>query len=52
MASRGVIPADMAAKLPPASAYAEAIFPTLDQLAAAKDVIVTNWDKVVGADVK
>ena len=31
------IPADLLAKLPPAEAYAKAVFPTLDQQAAAKD---------------
>lgn len=52
LAKRNVIPADLAAKLPPADAYAKAIFPTLDQLTAAKTAIAANWDKIVGADVK
>jgi putative spermidine/putrescine transport system substrate-binding protein len=29
-----------------------AVFPTLDQLNKAKDLITKNWDSVVGADVK
>jgi len=49
MRTRGVIPADLAAKLPDVSG---AVFPTLDQLNAAKDVITQNWDSVVGADVQ
>lgn len=52
MASRGVIPADLAAKLPPAELYQKAIFPTLDDQTAMKEYIVANWDTVVGVDVK
>jgi putative spermidine/putrescine transport system substrate-binding protein len=52
LVARNVIPADMAAKLPPAEAYAKAIFPTLDQLSTAKQIVTQNWDSVVGADVK
>jgi putative spermidine/putrescine transport system substrate-binding protein len=52
LAKRGVIPADVAAKLPPAELYAKAVFPTIDQINNAKKVINDNWDKVVGADVK
>lgn len=52
MAARDVIPADLAAKLPAAELYAEAVFPTLDQLTAAKELITSQWDSVVKADVK
>jgi len=52
LASRGVIPADIAAALPPAELYAQAIFPTLDQLSAARELITTQWDTVVGVDVE
>jgi len=52
LAKRGVIPADVAAKLPPAELYAKAVFPTIDQINNAKQVINDNWDKVVGANVK
>lgn len=38
--------------LPPASAYAKAVFPTLDQQNAAKEVITKQWDQVVGTTVK
>lgn len=39
-------------KLPPAESYAKALFPTLDQQAAYKEVITKQWDQVVGASVK
>ncbi len=52
LAARGVIPQEMADALPPADLYAKALFPTLDQLAAAKELITTQWDAVVGADVQ
>ncbi len=52
LAARNVVPADLAALLPPAAAYAKAVFPTLAQQAAAKDYITNNWDSMVGVDVK
>ena len=52
LAKRGVIPAEIAAKLPPAELYANAVFPSIEQINNAKKVINDNWDKVVGADVK
>ena len=45
------VPAEILAKLPPAESYAKAKFPTLDEQAAAKDVIAKQWDAVVGATV-
>jgi putative spermidine/putrescine transport system substrate-binding protein len=48
----GKVPADLLAKLPPAEAYAKAVFPTLDQQGAAKTAITKQWDTVVGANVK
>ncbi|HSF79621.1 MAG TPA: ABC transporter substrate-binding protein [Anaerolineales bacterium] len=47
MAKRGVIPADMLAKLPPADAYEKAFFPTIQQLTETKAYITENWRKVV-----
>ena len=38
------VPADLLAKLPPAESYAKAVFPTLDEQAAAKEVITKQWD--------
>ena len=52
LAKRGVIPAEIAAKLPPAELYANAVFPSIEQINNAKKVINDNWDKVVGANVK
>ena len=48
LAANKKIPAEMMAKLPPAEGYAKALFPTLDQQAAAKKMIGENWEKVVG----
>jgi len=52
LASRGVIPADLAAALPPADLYAQATFPTIAQLSAARELITTQWDTIVGVDVE
>jgi putative spermidine/putrescine transport system substrate-binding protein len=52
MAARGVIPADLMAKLPPADNYAKAVFPTVEEQNAAKEVITGTWDSVVGANVQ
>lgn len=52
LVKRNVIPPDIAAKLPPAEAYARAVFPTIEQINRAKQVIADNWMKVVGAEVK
>ena len=50
MQARGVIPAEIAAKLPE---FAGPIaFPSIDQINAAKQVIGDQWMSVVGADVK
>ncbi len=52
LAARKVIPAEMMAKLPPADAYAKAVFPTLDEQSAHKEAVSTGWDTVVGVQVK
>jgi putative spermidine/putrescine transport system substrate-binding protein len=52
MEARGVIPADLKAKLPASSAYADAVSPSPDQLSKAKDAIKVGWDKTVGIEVK
>ncbi len=51
MAKRGVIPAELEAKLPPAELYEKAVFPTIQQLDAAKKTITEQWDAVVNVDV-
>lgn len=49
LVARNAVPADQLAKLPD---VAGAVFPSLDQLNAAKTLITESWDSVVGADVK
>lgn len=49
MRARGVIPQALLDKLPDVSG---AVFPTLAQLNAAKELITTSWDSAVGADVQ
>jgi len=51
LASRNAIPDALASKLPPASYYAQAVFPTLTQQRAAKAFITNNWDSIVGVNV-
>ena len=48
MVERGVVPADLAAKLPDSTG---AVFPTPAQLAAATKLITEGWDSTVGVDV-
>ncbi len=38
--------------MPPAAAYAKAVFPTLDQQAANKKFIAENWDSIVNLKVQ
>ena len=45
------VPKELLDKLPPAEAYTKAKFPTLEEQAAAKEVITKKWDSVVGANV-
>jgi putative spermidine/putrescine transport system substrate-binding protein len=52
LAKRGVIPAELSAKLPPASSYAKAVFPSIEKQDAAKKFIAENWDKVVNVNVQ
>jgi putative spermidine/putrescine transport system substrate-binding protein len=52
LAKNGKIPQALLDKLPPAAAYEAAVFPTLDEQGAAKEVITKQWDSVVGANVQ
>ncbi len=52
LVKRGKVPASLLAKLPPAAAYAKAVFPTIAQQDAYKQIITKQWDAVVGANVK
>ena len=49
MRARGVIPQELLDKLPDVSG---AVFPSVDQLNAAKTLITENWDSVVGANIQ
>ncbi len=51
MEARGVIPADLKAKLPASSAYASAVSPTPAQLTAALALIKQGWMTTVGVDI-
>jgi putative spermidine/putrescine transport system substrate-binding protein len=46
--ARSVVPEDLSAKLPDVSG---AVFPTVDQLSTAANLITTQWDAVVGASI-
>ncbi len=52
LVARGVVPQELLDALPPAEAYEQAVFPTLEQQDAAKQVITSKWDSVVGANVQ
>ena len=45
----GIVPPDLAAKLPETPG---AVFPSLEQLNAAKGLITKDWDATVGVDIK
>jgi putative spermidine/putrescine transport system substrate-binding protein len=49
MVKRGVVPAELAAKLPDTTGT---VLPTLDQITKASDLITKNWATTVGATVK
>jgi putative spermidine/putrescine transport system substrate-binding protein len=51
LVKRKVVPADLAAKLPPASAYAKALFPSIEDQEIIKKATAENWDKVVNVAV-
>ena len=48
--SRGVIPADLKAKLPSSSAFSSAVSPNPDQLSAARKLIGDGWMSTVGVE--
>ncbi len=52
MLARGVVPADLQAKLPAPEIINSAVVPSRDQLSAARELIKNEWDKVVGLDIK
>jgi putative spermidine/putrescine transport system substrate-binding protein len=52
LVKNGKVPQEMLDKLPPAAAYEQAVFPTLEEQNASKEVITKQWDSVVGAAVQ
>ncbi|MEX1660828.1 ABC transporter substrate-binding protein [Thioclava sp. 15-R06ZXC-3] len=52
LAKNGKVPQEMLDAMPPAEGYAKAIFPTLDEQAANKEVVTSGWDSVVGSNVQ
>lgn len=48
LAARNKIPAALAAKLPPASAYQGLKFATVDQINKAKQAVAAGWPRVIG----
>jgi len=52
LTAKKAIPEKLMAALPPADAYAKAVFPTLDEQAANKAAVTGGWDATVGATVK
>lgn len=51
MLSRGVVSADLKAKLPDPAIISSSTVPNGDQLSAARELIKTQWDTVVGLDI-
>jgi putative spermidine/putrescine transport system substrate-binding protein len=52
LAAKGAIPQNLMDALPPAAAYEAAVFPTLAQVDANKEAVVSGWDSIVGANVE
>ncbi len=52
LVARGVVPQEMLDALPPAASYEAAVFPTLEQQSAHKEVVTAGWDTVVGLTVE
>lgn len=51
MVAAGEVPQELLDALPPADAYARAVFPSVAQQEANKAVVTGQWDAVVGAQV-
>ena len=52
LVKRGKVPQELLDKLPPASAYEAALFPSLELQGKFKETITTQWDTVVGANIQ
>jgi putative spermidine/putrescine transport system substrate-binding protein len=51
LTKNGKVPQELLDKLPPPDGYAKAVFPTLEQQGAYKEIITKQWDTVVGVQV-
>lgn len=52
MSKAGALPQELLDNLPPAEAYDNAVFPTIDEQAANKTAVTSGWDGTVGANVE
>ena len=52
MLERGVVSDELKTKLPDPAIIESAVVPSGDQLSAARELIKTQWDSVVGLDIK
>jgi putative spermidine/putrescine transport system substrate-binding protein len=52
LAAEGKIPQELLAKLPPADAYKQAVFPSLADQETMTGIVTKQWDNTVGANVK
>lgn len=52
LVAAGKVPQDVLDAMPPAEAYKNAYFPTLDEVNANKTAVTEGWDAVVGANVE
>jgi putative spermidine/putrescine transport system substrate-binding protein len=52
LVQNGKVPQELLDKLPPAESYEKAVFPTLEEQEASKEIVTGKWDEVVGANVQ
>ncbi len=52
LVAAGKVPAEVLAAMPPAEAYKNAYFPTLDEVNDNKTAVTGGWDATVGANVE
>jgi putative spermidine/putrescine transport system substrate-binding protein len=52
LVAAGKVPQELLDAMPPAEAYTNAYFPTLDEVNANREAVVAGWDSVVGANVQ
>lgn len=52
LVAAGKVPAEVLAAMPPADAYKNAYFPTVEEVNDNKAAVTGGWDTIVGADVQ